>query len=144
MKTILLSVAALAWLAPALAQVPTPAGLWTTISDSTGKPEGLVRIEEIDGQFHGTVVRVFSAAAPDPVCELCEGALKNKPVVGMTILRGLRRDGDGYGGGTILDPDEGREYRCAMALRDAGNRLEVRGFIGFPWFGRTQVWIRAN
>lgn len=93
----------------------------------------------MDGEFLGTVVRVFGAAAPNPLCEQCEGALRNRPVIGMTILRGLRRNASGYDGGTILDPDEGRTYRCAMTVREGGQRLEVRGYLGLYWFGRTQI-----
>ena len=90
------------------------------------------------------MVEVFSATTPNPTCGLCEGALKDQPVIGMTILRGLRRDGSGFGGGTILDPDEGRTYRCTATLRDGGRKLEVRGFIGVPLLGRTQIWVRGN
>ncbi len=103
-----------------------------------------MRIEEKDGEFLGTVVRVFDAAAPNPLCERCEGALKDKPVVGMTILRGLRREQGGFGGGTILDPDEGRSYRCRAQLVDGGRRLELRGYVGLPLLGRTQVWVRSE
>ena len=126
------------------AQAPTPAGLWKTFSDDTGKPAGLVRIEELDGEFLGTVIEVFSAATPNPICELCEGALKDQPIVGMTILRGLRREGRGYGSGIILDPDEGRTYRCTAKLLDGGRRLELRGYVGLPLLGRTQIWVRGN
>jgi uncharacterized protein (DUF2147 family) len=135
---------ALAWFGATWAQPPTPAGLWTTFNDSSGKPEGLVRIVERDGELIGTVVKVFSTTEPNPVCDQCEGALKNRPVVGMTILRGLRDLGRGYDGGTILDPDEGRTYRCSAKLLDGGHRLEVRGYIGIPLFGRTQLWARAD
>lgn len=135
---------ALTWLGAASAQTPTAAGLWTTFNDSTGKPDGLVRIDEIDGEFLGTVVEVFSATTPNPICDLCEGALKDKPIIGMTILRGLRRDGNGYGGGIILDPDEGRTYRCTAMLLDGGRKLEVRGYVGLPLLGRTQTWVRGN
>lgn len=143
MKWILLAPATLVWLGVALAQIPTPAGLWTTFNDSSGKPAGLVRIEERDGEFVGSVVQVYSEADPNPLCELCEGALKDKPVLGMIILRGLRLDGDNYGGGTILDPDEGRTYRCTAALLEGGRKLEVRGYLGFPWLGRSQTWVRV-
>ena len=134
----------LVWTAAAWAQFQTPVGLWATFNDSTGKPEGLIRIDERDGEFLGTVVGLFDGTAPNPVCERCDGALKNMPVVGMTILRGLRRDGTGYGGGTILDPDEGRIYQCAVQPLDGGRKLEVRGYLGLPVFGRTQIWVRRN
>ena len=130
----------------ASAQSETPAGLWTTYSDRTGEADGLVRIVEVNGEFEGTVLRVFSPPAPsaNPLCEECSGELRDKPIVGMKILRGLRRDGDGFSGGEILDPDEGRVYRCSMRLVDGGRRLEVRGYIGIALFGRTQVWDRQD
>jgi uncharacterized protein (DUF2147 family) len=136
--------AALAWVGAARSQSDSPVGLWITLDDSSGKPEARVRIDERNGEFFGTVVDVFSATTPNPVCEVCEGALKDKPIIGMTILRGLRRDGNGYGGGTILDPDEGRYYQCTIALLDDGRKLELRGYIVSPWLGRTQTWIRGK
>jgi uncharacterized protein (DUF2147 family) len=89
---------------------------------------------------------VFSppAASRDPRCEGCQGELKNQPVVGMTILRGLRWDGKQYAGGEILDPDDGKRYRCRMRLLDYGRLLEVRGYLGVPLLGRTQVWRRYD
>jgi uncharacterized protein (DUF2147 family) len=136
--------ALLAWFGTAWAQSDTPAGLWTTFSDATGKPEGLVRIEERDGEFRGFVVKVFNTETPHPLCERCDGPLKDKPVVGMTILRGLRRDGGGFAGGTILDPDEGRTYPCTATLLEGGRKLAVHGYVGVPVFGRTQVWRRTE
>lgn len=129
----------------ALAQSPGLAGLWRTHGDD-GKPEAMVRILEIDGEFRGRVVSVFSppAESPNPRCERCEGELKDQPVVGMTILRGLRRDADAFSGGTILDPEDGKTYRCSARLVDGGRRLEMRGYLGVPLLGRTQVWVRAD
>jgi uncharacterized protein (DUF2147 family) len=131
---------------PAAAQLATPAGLWRTYSDRTGQADGLVRIVEANGEFEGTVQKVFSppAPSPNPLCEECSGELKDKPIVGMKILHGLRRDGDEYSGGEILDPDEGRAYRCRVRVIDNGRKLEVRGYIGFALFGRTQVWDRED
>ena len=103
-----------------------------------------MRIEEKDGEFLGTVIKVLSITDPEPLCERCEGAQRHQPIVGMTILRGLRREGDGYGSGTILDPDEGRTYRCRALLIEGGRKLELRGYVGLPLFGRTQVWLRAH
>jgi uncharacterized protein (DUF2147 family) len=124
----------------------SPAGLWKTRSDRTGTVDGLVRIVEGNGEFQGIVEAVFSPPAPsaNPRCEECQGDLRNKPVVGMTILRGLRWDGTGYSGGRILDPDDGTVYRCSARLSDGGRRLEVHGFIGIPLFGRTQTWERQD
>jgi uncharacterized protein (DUF2147 family) len=127
----------------AAAQSPTPAGLWQTLNER-GEREGLVRIVEVDGELRGSVVAVYSPPAPraSPLCEECGGALKDKPVVGMQILSGLRWDGEQYSGGEILDPNNGRSYRCHLRLIDDGRKLEVRGYIGISLLGRTQVWVR--
>jgi uncharacterized protein (DUF2147 family) len=105
-----------------------------------------VRIVEVDGEFEGTVQAVLSppAASPNPLCEECNGDLRNAPIVGMKILRRLRWDGEQYSGGEILDPDDGKVYRCSMRLVDGGRKLEVRGFIGIPLLGRTQTWLRTD
>jgi uncharacterized protein (DUF2147 family) len=127
----------------AAAQSSTPAGLWQTVNER-GQREALVRITEVDGELRGHVVTVFSppAPSPDPLCEECPGELKNKPVVGLQILSGMRWDGERYSGGEILDPDNGRFYSCTLRLVDEGRKLEVRGFIGISLFGRTQTWLR--
>ena len=103
-------------------------------------------VEEVNGEYIGTVVAVFSPPAPDahPLCDLCQGDLKDKPVVGMIILRGVRRSGDGYSTGQILDPDEGQVYKCRITLLDDGRKLVVRGFIGIPLLGRSQTWARKE
>ena len=121
-------------------------GLWRTFNDSTGQAEGLVRITDAGGELRGDVVKVFSppAPSPEPLCEECSGELRNKPIVGMTILRGLRWDGEQYAGGEILDPDSGTVYRCRVRVVEGGTKLEVRGFIGVSLFGRTQTWLRER
>lgn len=136
----------LALAGPAAAQSASPAGLWKTYSDRTGAADGLVRIVDEHGEFVGRVEKVFSPPneSPNPLCEKCSGELRDRPVVGMTILRGVRHAKDGYSEGTILDPDEGKTYRCKLTLKEAGHRLEVRGFLGLPLFGRTQVWTRVE
>jgi uncharacterized protein (DUF2147 family) len=90
------------------------------------------------------VIQVFDPEAPDPLCERCNGELKDKPVVGMTILRGLRWKSGGYRDGTILDPDDGRTYSCTATLLDGGRALEIRGYVAAPLFGRSEIWRRAD
>jgi uncharacterized protein (DUF2147 family) len=133
-------------LGTATAQAPAPVGLWKTYSDRTGEADGLVRITEANGELEGTVVKVFSPPAPsaNPLCEECRGELRNQPIVGMKILRRMRAEADGYSGGEILDPDEGKVYRCALRVIEGGRRLEVRGYVGISLFGRTQVWDRVD
>ena len=125
---------------------PSPVGLWKTIDDNTGQPRGLVRVSQVDGEYQGKVEKIFpkSGEVSNPSCDKCEGTRHNQPVIGMTILWGLTKQGDEYQGGEILDPENGKVYRAKMKLEDAGKKLHVRGFIGFSLLGRTQVWLREE
>ena len=129
----------------ALANPLSPVGTWNTIDDETGKPKSLVRIAEKDGVFSGTVEKIVDPAKQDSKCDECAGddPRKGKPVIGMTILTGLRKDGDNvYGGGKILDPNNGKTYNAKVTVIDGGRKLEMRGSILF--IGRTQTWIRVD
>lgn len=124
----------------------TPVGLWKTLDDNSGQPRGLVRIREVNGQFEGKIEKGFPkpGETEPPKCEKCEGARRNQPVIGMTILWGLTRQGDEYQGGEILDPESGKVYRAKMKLLEGGKKLEVRGFLGVSLFGRSQIWLREE
>jgi uncharacterized protein (DUF2147 family) len=124
----------------------SPIGLWKTIDDNTGQPRGLVRIREVNRQYEGKVEKIFPKPGEEtnPKCEKCEGVRRNQPVIGMTILWGLTKQGDEYQGGEILDPENGKVYRSRMKLVDNGKKLDVRGFVGFSLFGRSQIWIREE
>lgn len=121
----------------------SPVGTWQTIDDKTGKPKALVQISEVDGALQGKIVKVLqSDQGPNPICDKCSGERKNKPVTGMNIMWGLHKDGHQWSGGHILDPKNGKTYKCKLHLVDGGRKLKVRGYIGFALLGRTQVWIR--
>ena len=124
----------------------SPVGVWRTIDDKTGKEKSLVRIVEVNGELRGTIEKLFREPGEEqnPNCEKCHGEKKNKPVIGMMILTGLKRQGDEYAGGEILDPANGKTYKCKMWTSDGGKRLNVRGFIGVSLLGRTQVWVREE
>ena len=124
----------------------SPAGLWKTIDDQSGQAKGLIRIREIAGKFEGKIDKIFPKPGdnPAPRCEKCEGSLHNQPVLGLTFLWGFTKQGDEYQGGEILDPESGKIYRAKMKLVDGGKKLEVRGFIGFSLFGRSQTWLREE
>ncbi len=130
----------------AMAQTTTPVGLWKTIDDATGKARSHVRIEEINGELQGAVEKIFPFPGDDPenLCDKCKGERKNKPVVGMTILWGLKDEGGVWKGGEILDPDNGKTYRCKMTVSEDGRELDVRGYIGISLIGRTQTWLRVE
>jgi uncharacterized protein (DUF2147 family) len=119
-----------------------PEGLWRTTDDRTGKPRGMVRIYRENGALYGRVESTLDPAEARQVCDLCTDERRNKPVVGMIVMRGLRKNGGEYNGGDILDPDTGSVYRCKFRIEDQGRKLIVRGFIGFSLFGRTQTWTR--
>ena len=125
-------------------QEPTPLGIWKSIDDHTNRPAALIRITEVEGQFQGRIEKIFPAPgeSENPLCEECEGDLKNQPIVGMTILKNLRLAGDEYTEGRILDPDSGKIYRCTLKILEGGNKLVIRGFVGIPLLGRSQVWLR--
>ena len=122
----------------------SPIGQWETIDDATGKITAVVRIREENGTLYGTIEKLISRKTPDPNprCTKCTGSMRDKPLVGLRILWGLRPSGSGWSGGQIVDPDNGSTYRCEIFLEDGGNKLKVRGYIGFSFIGRTQYWLR--
>jgi uncharacterized protein (DUF2147 family) len=131
----------------AFAGTSTPAGLWRTIDDKTGKERSLIRITESDGVYEGKVEKLLNRQPdddPDNLCRKCGGERKDRPIIGMTILWDLKKDGDQYAGGEILDPKNGKIYRAKIKLLDGGAKLEVRGYIGISLFGRSQTWIREE
>lgn len=141
----LLLTAMLPLLSPAaLRAQATPAGLWQAISDVDGKPNAVIEIREVDGQFVGTITALFSASDSAAVCDECSGERRGQRVLGIRMLWGMHADGDEWSGGSILDPESGKVYRARMHLEDGGKRLVVRGYVGLPMFGRSQVWIRQQ
>ncbi len=124
----------------------SPVGLWRTIDDKTGKEKSLVRIVEANGELRATIEKLFREPheEPNPNCDKCPGDRKNKPVLGMMIMTGLKKAGSEFEGGEILDPANGKIYRVKMWTAEGGKKLNVRGFIGVSLLGRTQVWIRED
>lgn len=133
-------------LSPAFANDVSPVGLWQNIDDETGKPKALIRITESNGVLQGQIEKLFRAPSEDqnPKCDKCTDARKDKPVVGMVILTGLKKDGSEYSGGEILDPNNGKVYKSKLELTDGGKKLKMRGYIGMPMLGRTQTWVRQD
>lgn len=121
-----------------------PTGTWKTIDDNTGKEKSYVRIYETkSGNLQGEVVKILDPARENATCTACTGSRKDKPVKGMIILWGLKKDGDEWSGGQILDPEKGKQYKCYIKPKGK-NELEVRGYVGFSLIGRTQVWQRVQ
>jgi uncharacterized protein (DUF2147 family) len=126
----------------------TPAGLWKTIDDETKKEKSLIRITESGGVFTGKLEKLLDPTAkPDAVCDKCSDERKDKPLVGMTLIKGVKHsdsDAERWDGGEILDPNNGKTYKVRLTPADGGKTLAVRGYIGAPLLGRTQTWIRVE
>ena len=123
----------------------SPAGLWKSIDDKTGKPRSLIRISEDNGVFSGVVEKgLLEGDTGERVCDKCTDERKDQKIIGMTIIKNIKQKDGNYAGGEILDPDNGKVYKCKMKLDETGNKLEVRGFIGFSLLGRSQTWMREE
>jgi uncharacterized protein (DUF2147 family) len=124
----------------------SPVGLWKTIDDDTKKEKSLVRITENNGVYSGKIEKFLDPATQaDAVCDKCTDERKDKPILGMTILRNLKQSADDktvYDGGDIVDPNNGKVYRSRLKPIEDGKKLEMRGYIG-PFY-RTQHWLRVE
>jgi uncharacterized protein (DUF2147 family) len=123
----------------------TPVGNWHTVDDKTGEIKSEIRIMESAGALTGSIAKVLAKdAKSDAVCDKCTDDRKDKPMVGLQIIRGAKKleDKEVWEGGKILDPENGKTYNQRLTPIEGGSKLEVRGSIG-P-FGRTQTWVRAK
>jgi uncharacterized protein (DUF2147 family) len=129
----------------ALAQA-TPAGLWKTIDDKTGKERSLIRISESGGVYTGRIdKRLDPDAKPTDVCDKCTDERKGQPLQGLVLVRNVKASADDkevFEGGDITDPENGKVYRVRLKPLEGGKKLEVRGYIG-PFY-RNQTWIRVE
>lgn len=126
----------------------SPLGLWRSIDDESKQPKAEIRISQnATGALSGVVEKsLLTTPSTEPNCNLCTDDRKDKPKIGMEIIRGGQQ-GDGkavWEGGKILDPENGKNYSLRLTPIDSGKKLEVRGYIGTPLLGRTQTWIRVQ
>jgi uncharacterized protein (DUF2147 family) len=145
MLKIALVTAALLVHAAAFAQA-TPVGLWKTIDDNTKKERSLVRITDTAGVLTGRIEKSLDPnAKPGEVCDKCMDERKDRPLIGMALIRNTRQSADDkaiWDGGDITDPDNGKTYKLRLKPLDGGKALEVRGYIG-PFY-RNQTWVRVE
>jgi uncharacterized protein (DUF2147 family) len=122
----------------------SPVGRWKTIDEKSGKAKSIVRIWEENGKLRGKVETLFREPGQeqDPVCKVCPEGTRGEKIRGMTILWDLAPAGEWWEGGRILDPANGKVYKCRMLPMESGKKLQVRGFIGISMLGRSQVWVR--
>lgn len=119
-----------------------PVGVWKTIDDETKEAKSHVEIYEVDGKLHGKVVKLLRDASTT-VCENCSGAKKDQPIEGMEILTSLEKYKDYWSYGKILDPANGKTYKCSAWL-EGTDQLKLRGYIGISALGRNQTWHRVK
>jgi uncharacterized protein (DUF2147 family) len=140
----LLATAALSLAASMAFAQATPVGLWKTMDEETKAEKSLVRISETGGVLSGKIDKILTPGKGDSTCDKCEGARKDKPVQGMTIIEGAKKNAEEafWDSGTILDPNNGKSYRLRLTPLEGGKQLQVRGYIG-PVY-RNQVWVRVE
>ena len=116
-------------------------GTWKTIDDTSGKPRSIDKIFEKNGKRHGRIERDLDENERNQLCIECKGNDYNKPIEGLEIIKNLEKDDNEYTNGTILDPENGKVYKCKIWIDDTNpNILNVRGYVAF--FYRTQHWLR--
>ena len=118
-------------------------GKWKTIDDKSGEAKSIVEIFKKNGKVYGKVIEILDPTKRAATCRNCPENLNGKPILGMVIMNDLEKDGDEYSGGTVLDPDNGKVYKCLIAL-EGPNKLKVRGYIGISLIGRSQYWERVE
>ena len=139
MKTTLFSVLTLCIGSLTFAQIE---GKWKTIDDETGKPKSIVEIfKKSDGKYYGKVIQLLIKPI-DPNCSSCKDDRKGKPILGMEVIRGLKKNQNDFDSGTITDPKTGKTYKCSIKREE--NRLIIRGYLGISLIGRNQTWHKVE
>jgi len=118
-------------------------GKWNSFDEETNKIESIIEVYEKDGKAYAKIISITDPEKRDATCIKCKGQRKDVPILGMDILTGLKKDGNEWSGGKILDPKNGKTYKCYIKLKDK-NTLKLRGYIGISLFGRTAIWKRVE
>jgi len=134
------------WTVTSALAAGSPVGKWKTIDDETKQAKSVVEIYEQGGALYGKIIELIGEkdGGKDKLCTKCTGAEANKPIVGLVIIKGLKVAGNEYSGGTIMDPNNGKVYKCKIEVTDGGAKLKVRGYIGVSLAGRNQFWLKVQ
>jgi uncharacterized protein (DUF2147 family) len=118
-------------------------GVWVSVDDVSNQRKSEIRLYVEGGKLYGQIARLLLEEDKGKRCVACKGALKDKPIEGLTIIEGLGWDGSAWTGGKILDPANGKQYSCTLTL-EGNTTLKVRGYMGFSLLGRTQTWYKSS
>ena len=118
-------------------------GKWENRDEETNEIDSVIEVYKENGKAFAKIIEITDKDRQESLCDKCNGKLKNQPILGMKILTGLKKDGNEWSGGKILDPKNGKEYKCYIELKN-NNKLKIRGYIGFAAFGRTAYWYRKK
>ncbi|APZ47235.1 hypothetical protein BW723_13500 [Polaribacter reichenbachii] len=118
-------------------------GKWNTVNDETGEVDSVIEVYKKNGKAYAKILQINDPEKQKAICEKCDAPNKDKPILGLEILTGLEKNDKEWSGGEILDPRNGKVYKCYIKLVKP-DKLKIRGYLGLSLFGKTKYWQRAK